>query len=81
MAKDFTRPPGSPRAGTAGRVRSSSGSRAAPISRITAKVHRQPRSWHTAVPSGTPSTAATEKPPYTREMARAVWSGAVTSLA
>ena len=81
MTKDFSSPPGSRRGGTAGRDRSSSGSSAAPMTRITAKVHRQPSHWHTAVPRGTPSTAATEKPPYTREMARAVCSGAATSLA
>ena len=80
MEKDF-RSPLSACAGTAGRERSSSGSSAAPIARITAKVHRQPRIWHTAVPRGTPSTAATEKPPYTSEMARAVCSGEATSLA
>ena len=42
---------------------------------------RQPRAWHTAVPMGTPATAATEKPAYTAEMARAVCSGEETSFA
>ncbi len=48
---------------------------------ITAKVHRQPRIWHTAVPRALPQHRCHGKAAVYQEMARAVCSGAGDLLA